>query len=651
MMLPMHESAQSCARKISSAAFLLFVCVFFCAGSAFSQGSGRVQLAVASPSPIVAGDMLTFQILASNTGSEIWDKSDYSIGVEIYDADKRYITKTSRLNGEATVDPGGSALAYIPFKTRESDQGRYFWRVVINHKEQQIVTSDYYDFTVLPLVKPPKPPSAVQLGGNVISSYSNTFIRGKGNDRYTASLTSNIIGRVGPAPVSFNAYLLSNQSQKFRLDNILFNYYGPYFHLAMGDVQPKWVSLVMYGAGMRGIMFDIPAFKRAQFSVIGSQNAESTDGTDTSNGVFSRYLFGGSAAYEFTKWSGRVELSGIYSTDDKGSIKTPGPTLKPIKDMAYGAGTTWNLVNRMKLGAEVGMSSHKSDKTDATTQTKDKAYRGVMGLVGVKNLSLEFSLSRVGKNYTSVASPTYTPNRLTFDGMARYGVPNIGFMSVAFNRYKDNLAKDASVNTTTQQMFSGTVGFQRAKIPSLTLSFSMNTSKGAQSNLLSNKTKTLSASLSHTVKTRYTLSLSGYTSQFRDLTGSAANLNTISEGLTVSARPIDRISFSVGGTLANIKNVTASTTDKTTTFNGSVNYRIISKLAMALWGTLSTRKNLQATTPAHTVNKTFTTEVTYNFTKQLALTVGGTRTQNTDKLTAANSIKENAASARVSLSF
>jgi len=74
----------------SSIILLVFV---VCVKHLFAAPSGNIQLLLAAPDPATAGDKILFQIIALNTGAEIWKNSQYFFEVEIYDANKNYIIK------------------------------------------------------------------------------------------------------------------------------------------------------------------------------------------------------------------------------------------------------------------------------------------------------------------------------------------------------------------------------------------------------------------------------------------------------------------------------------------------------------------------------------------------------------------------------
>lgn len=242
-------------RECFKVLILLFSILYSPFSAVFAAPSGNIQLSIASPDPATAGEKITFQVIALNTGSEKWLSDDYYLEAEIYDAQKDYIKKTGKLKGKNNVNTGETALAYIPFTVPNSFSGEYFYKITLTLKEQRIIVSEYLPFTIVELARTLQPTSKVTVGGNAILSWKQSQkkydIYGSSSD-YNGSVNLNLVGNVYQTPVSLNVYALYTKEDQFDLDNFLLNYYGQKIQLSFGDIQPSYNSLTLYGAGIRG---------------------------------------------------------------------------------------------------------------------------------------------------------------------------------------------------------------------------------------------------------------------------------------------------------------------------------------------------------------------------------------------------------------
>lgn len=140
--------------KLRAKLWLLFIFIVFLPALQilYAAEAGRVQMSVPSPEQLKAGENITFQALVLNEGSTSWNTRTYSAAIDIYDEKKVYKTSTESTSEGSLVVPGESALFFISFKIPEDFGGQYFYKVNLKYAGRIISTSDYYTFSVIPLI-------------------------------------------------------------------------------------------------------------------------------------------------------------------------------------------------------------------------------------------------------------------------------------------------------------------------------------------------------------------------------------------------------------------------------------------------------------------------------------------------------------------
>ncbi|MEW6556334.1 MAG: hypothetical protein AB1349_03165 [Elusimicrobiota bacterium] len=620
----------------------------------YAAPSGNIQLTIASPDPATAGEKITFQVIALNTGSEKWAADEYYLEAEIYDTQKIYIKKTERVKGK-DVNTGETVLVYIPFDVPSSYSGDYFYKITLTLQEQRIIVSEYLTFTIIELAKPPTPeklPAKISVDGNAIlaSKLAVKEYKTYGSSvNYTNSLNLNLVGSVYQTPVSLNVYALYTKDNHFDLDNFLFSYYGKSVQVAFGDIQPSYNSLVLYGAGVRGL--NLAGMKqRFSTSVVAAESQKKQEGSATTktNGVYERYTFGGRASQGLDILNSSIGVSYIASLDDKNSIDIPGTT-KPTKNNVAGLDGYFELFKNLSIKSEYAQAQYWQDISSQAV--KDTGLKSTVSILNIKNFSFTSIYSRISPDFNSLGAPSSTKDKESYEISTGFSRTDIGNVSLYFNNYHDNINKDPSKQTSTQNIGSVSLTFCRTKYPTLTLGYSMNIAKGDPIAALNNETQTPSVAVSHSIKLT-TLSISAQRSNFNDKTGISSNLKTDSGNLSISTRLKEKITVATGTTFSKTYNLATSTDTTTTSYSLNLNWLNIipSKLSAAMWGsyTGSADKPRQSTDNS---SMTGTIEFTYNIRQNLAATVGYTRTDYSDKFTETNTYKENSGNIRFSMSF
>ena len=623
--------------------FLIFNCLY-------SAPSGNIQLSIASPDPATAGEKITFQVIALNTGSEKWLSDEYYLEAEIYDAQKNYIKKTGKMKGKIDVTTGETALAYLPFTVPSSFSGEYFYKITLTLKEQRIIVSEYIPFTIVELTRPLQPGKKVTVGGNAILSWKQSQkkyeVYGSSSD-YNGSVNLNLVGNVYQTPVSLNVYALYTKEDEFDLDNFLLNYYGKKIQLSFCDIQPSYNSLTLYGAGIRGLNITGTTGKFSA-SVVGAQSAEKQEGTDTAAGIYERYLYGGKISQSFTSSNSQIGASYIASKDAENSIEKPGTAI-PVKNNVVGGDVYFEPSSVLGIKGEYGQSEYWADIS--SDSVKDRGLKATVSSVNVKNFSFMGIYSKIEPDFNSLGAPSSTKDKESYELSTGYSLERSGSISCYFNNYHDNLNKDPSKTTTTQNLGSVTLTSGIPKYPVLTLGYSMNIAKGDLIDALNNETKTPSVGISHTIKMT-TLSINAQQSKFKDKTGVSSDLKTDTGNLGLSTRIGENISVSGGATLSKTLNIASSTETVTGSYSININYLNIikEKLSAAMWGSYTTSLD-KPTEAADNINTTGTVELTYSVRQNLSAALGYTLTDYKDAFAAANSYKENSGNVRLSMGF
>ena len=88
-------------RKIDPIFVLLLASIFLLPTSVlYAADAGMIQLSVAAPDPVVAGEDVTFQVITVNTGSNQWPAGQYYVETEIYDAQKNFLAFSTWASAE-----------------------------------------------------------------------------------------------------------------------------------------------------------------------------------------------------------------------------------------------------------------------------------------------------------------------------------------------------------------------------------------------------------------------------------------------------------------------------------------------------------------------------------------------------------------------
>lgn len=627
----------------------------------FAADSGKLQLAVAAPDPIVAGEEITFQIIMLNTGGNKWPADQYYIEAEVYDAQRNYVAKTRQIKGAVTVDPGMANLVYVPFVVPNSFVGTYFYRIFVVYKEQRVIESEFYPFNVIPLPIVAPKPSTFKMGGNAILSYRQSS-KYEGKD-YTGNFNLNLVGQLMERAMLFNLYTFHTPKSTSAAEGInhevytiLFNYYGENWNVGLGDVLPVFTPLSIYGTGMRGGQLD-GTFGSLSTSFVGARTAKPVEGTSATDGTYERWLLGGKVGVNVIEPL-VVGASLVTSFDRQESLKVAGPSVMPASNNTTGGFINWDPYDSLGFEVEYQNSSYMNDMRVSTAAINDYAYRFLVKY-NPQNFSTRVTYQLTRPDFYAFGSPGATRDRQTIDFYSSALIKNRISVNVGVNRFRDNLDAKTDKVTTTQSIYSGGIAYSSpAPWPSPSVSYSRNEAVGDPITSQNNFTNTTSIGLTGKVSI-VGIGLTLQQSVFEDLTDVSDKLNTNTVGIAANSAFGSRASVNLGATLSNTLNLGTKAAAKninnqTPAFSASFNLRIIpDKLSSQVWGTLITRQN-DAVNDSDKIKKKETTgnaELTWNINQSFAWTLGGSYMQTLDEMDEEGSMIEQGVNTRLTYSF
>lgn len=611
---------------------------------------GQFQFILPVPDPVQAGEEVTFQILAVNTGAEIWKSGEYVFEVEIYDEEKKFLQKTKPITPDKDVKPGENNLVFIPFLIPNIYRGVYFFKASLTLKTQRIVYTDFLPFNVTPLIITPKPAPKFKIGGNSIASYKDEV---KKSSVTTESLplgnfSLNIIGSVVDNAFSMNLYTNHNKQKSFDIYNVIFNFYGRNTRFSLGDVMPAFSDLTLLSLGQRGIDTNFK-FDWLSMSVVASRTQEAKQPTATTSGSFSRYLLGGRTSINLPV-NIKIGVSYINSFDDESSIANP-KVIQPVKDEVQGLDVEIKPFGFLIFKTEFAQSKYLPNIKFSTAALKDTAI-GFDTRFDFRRFGFQFKFKKINPEFYSLGSPTILRDRNIIDLNSRI---NLKFTSInlVYNTYIDNLKKEKAKTTTKQEIYNTSIYFNFKKIrPGISISY--NNLKGytiePSTETLNNYTLTYSPSISFYF-TPLIFSITFLNSDFTDVLKKTHNLNTQTNNLNLRYNFKEFLSMSFGYNSTNIQDKEDKSINKSNTFIISLNGIITKNLNYTFWSNISDSLDNDLQTKKEIKQNSFNLELTYSIIKSMSFTIGGGVGKYIDILVSQNSYSETKINTRISIGF
>lgn len=637
-------------RRLSLSALAASV-LALCPRVLFAAEAASLQFTVPAPDPAQAGDMVSLQVLAVNSGTNGWGPGTYYWVAEIYDLDYKLVARTDQVSPHESVQPGAVAAISLPFHIPDSMSGRRLYRVFLVQNGKTLIESDYKGFQITERLLPP-PPAVVDyhMEGNITTSLRSAGHTGW--KRVNGTTSFNTVGKIKDNSYLINLYILHQPGNIFDPFIIVGNFYAPWGTVYGGDILPALGPLAVSGQGMRGVMLEQHKGPW-DWSLLGGRTIASQAGTATANGRYARSLYSGKLGLAP---GGRVKINANYfvSSDEVGSLSSDpksanfrGPNLVAQKNSGYGLDLGWEPFSKIKFLTAYQKNKYWADlggspKQDTAVRVEFSAER--------KYFKLRTYLQRAGANFTAFGNPGIAGDRLTYDGqLGLYPTSNYS-LSLGLNQFKDNLANDPDRTTTTQRVVNMSHALQLPSATSLSLNASLNTAQGKPVTVLNNQTTTVGLGVAQTVG-RQAFSVTAQSSQFRDKNKIAHDLDTLTLGLSSSLKLRRTWGVTLGLTTSDTKDKIDGSKRSSQSFGPSLALPLAKAWTAQFWGTYTATKNTSPTLPADSRQLALNSEYTWACNKQTSVTFGVGANDSKDKFDAANTYKELTASLRYSYTF
>lgn len=637
-------------RHFARAVLAVLVCVLG-AAPARALDAASLQFTVPAPDPVQAGETLSLQALAVNTGDAAWVPGTYYWVGEVYDLDYKLVARTEQISPRETVNAGGVAAISLPFNVPETSFGRRLYRVFLVVNNKTMLQSEYKGFSIIEKPIPPAP-EVVQyhVEGNVTVSVKDSS-RNKWKDA-TGTTNFNTVGKLKESSYLINMYVLHKRGKVFDPVIIMANYYAPWGTVYGGDIQPNLGPLAVSGQGMRGLMLEQRKGK-LDWNLLGGQTVDSQAGTTATNGRFARSLYAGKLGVAPVD-SLKFNLNYFLSTDEVGSLSSDpkssnfrGPSLAAQKNSGYGLDTLWEPVRKLKFIAAWQKNTYQADLRNPAV--KDTAIRGEVSWERTL-FKLRAYMQRAGANFTAFGNPAIVGDRLTYNMSLGFYPTKWYSLSLVGDRFRDNLLSNPQRTTTTQQLISMGHALQLPSATTINLSGSVNTAKGQPSTALNNRTTTMGLAVGQIIK-KHSVSLTAQSSQFRDANKLAHDLDTQTLGFSSSWRLPRSWTGTFGVTVSNTKDKSDGSKRTTTSVGPSLSMPLAPKWTGQFWGNMTATKSTSPTFPLDNSLLSLNSEYTWTASPQVSMTFGVGANQNKDKLVASNTYKEIVLSMRYSYTF
>ncbi|MEA2081561.1 MAG: hypothetical protein U9O97_02315 [Elusimicrobiota bacterium] len=612
-----------------------------------AQSPAEIQLAVAAPDPVKAGEELTFQVIMLNKETAAWNKADVNCVIELFDSSGKYIGKTGGFKLPSDVPQGASALILATHRLPFSYSGRYQFRVMLYKKGQNILTSDYYDFSVKAAAVEKKKHKPVFLNG----SMSFLFKDSERAD-YQSSVSANLLGKLYSRTLIFNSNAYSSEDDRFDIDSIFLSLFAKKYKISAGDIMPEFSPLSLYSLTGRGLAVDYAA-RCGDFSVCYVQTQDSSEGDASSNGVYARYTGGLNASVKLPSGFG-LKLSGVQTSDSESSISSPGPANSAIANNVLSSEMRWSC-GFMDVKGEYASSSRKekeyvlaANTYDSGLSTAGAAYR-FETRVFTRKFNLKGKYQQAEADFLNLASPGLYPDREITELSGGY-VP-FRFLRIdgGVQSSEDNLDNDVSVVTTKQTVSN--YGFQLnvKNFPGINVSSTLNKVEGSSVTVLNNETKGMNIGVNYR-RGNQMFSAGFSNSAFRNYASTATgqDLDTGVLSFTYSGAVGSFLSFDAGYTTNETENLYDKSIDETVSVSLGANVKFTKKVNMFLYGSKTSREKLADN--VETVMQNYSAEITYSTLKNLSVTSGFSIEKN-DETTDANDYSSNGYLFRLHYSF
>ena len=619
---------------------------------ALALDAASLQFTVPAPDPAQAGDIVSLQALAVNTGNSTWSPGSYYWVGEVYDLDEHLIARTDQVSPTAAVPPGAVADISLPFHIPDTMFGRRIYRVFLVKDTKNLIESEPKGFQIVEKPIPP-PPEVVtyHMEGNLTTSFKDASYP-DGGKNVTGATTFNTTGKIKDNSYLLNLYVLHQAGDVFNPFIIVGNFYAPWGTIFGGDISPNLGPLGVSGQGMRGVMLEQ---KKGlwDWDVLGGRTITSQAGTATTDGRYARSLYAGKLGFSPSK-TVKINTNYFVSSDETGSLSADpnsnnfrGPSLVAQKNSGYGFDVGWEPVSKLKLIGAYQQNAYWADTSGPSVD--DKAIRAEFDL-DRKVFKLRTYVQRAGTNFVAFDNPSVVGDRLTYDAQLSIFPVSWYNFSLGADQYRDNLNNVSSQTTTTQRIMNMTHAFQFKTATTVNLNGSLSTALGNPSTVLNNQTTTIGLNVGQAIS-KHHISFNVQDSQFTDKNGLAHNLDTLTEGISASWKLPRNCGATLGLTETDTKDKTDGSKRTSQSFGPSFSAPLSKAWSGQFWGTYTATKNTSAVLPANNVVLALNSEYTWAYSKQMNVTFGVGETSSKDTVQAGNTYNALTGSLRCSYTF
>ncbi|GEM_PF-4611528 len=644
--------------KLLTRALAIVLIALLSRANLFAYDSASFELAIAVPSPVTAGDIVSFQGIAVNKGTENWLRGNYYWEAEIYDGQKKYISKTERLKGAVNVGPGETSAANLSFSVPQNFGGPYYFRLFIIHRDIRIAQSQYIAFQVVQKPLPVTPTTKVSaLSGSAILAYQNADAKQTRDGQ--ASSIFNIVGNAGGGTYLLNSNNIHDSTSAWKPYIVLGSYNTAAGSVNLGDVSPTLSPLTLGGQGMRGVEMvartKVESIKLADWSLVGGRTIEGQTGDANTNGRYQRLVYAGRATFALLDEKVKIAPSLLFGVDNKSSLssnprssKFRGPTLVPQGNQVGGLSVSVTPKTNLELSLDLAQSKFTQDMENP--QPTGGSALQFQATVNLPKLDLRGSVLRASPQFNSFGATSISPDRLNYGLQSTYKPLSWANANVSFNQSLDNLAKDSKKTTSVQRQYALSPTFLLPTQTTLSTGWSLNTTQGNPRANLDNLSQTYNLGASQLWRSQ-SVSANFQNSLFKDKNKTAHDLGT--NTLALSANLVIRKDFrlSLGNTLSTTKDKVDGHSRNSSAQSLSVNFTLIPKQLMAQsWGTSSIAKDNGATSAANNRSWSLNTELSWQVKDKLVLTGGVSQANERDVILDKRATKTGV-SVRTSLNF
>ncbi|MBI2265294.1 MAG: hypothetical protein HYU64_09005 [Armatimonadetes bacterium] len=559
--------------------FAILAFFILATGPLLAAPNATIYLAVPTPSPVEAGQMLNIQVVVLNTGSVAWKAGEYEINAEIFDKDRNYLISSDFVLGNTPVAQGATAVLNVPFLVPVSYSGAYYIRINFRFQRETLAKSDaYFPFQVTSLGVPKPPTPEVEIHGNL--SYSGSYSpRRVGNSTFNINMN----GRAGDKH-TFTATSIT--SPNAALSNNMFTYdYGGRFNATAGDtVGTQYSPLTFQGTFGRGFAGEAIAGK-LRISAVKIQTRKPQEGSAFSNGVFDQYATGFRLHNTFTPFlTGSLTYGQLEDTE--GSLGTPGPTLTPLRNQGWSTDLNYRKAG-LSLSASAGRLGYTPDSR-TVSEVIDKAWQFAgeysSFLSDGRGGSLQANYQRAGSQYFALAAPGIVRDRETADSTWSHTWDSRVQTVLTYRNYHNNLARDGTVPTVSNTYAASTVNLTLSPMTRATFLLSkFKIGSTGPAPFSDNESSVFSVNLSQQMGKTFSLLANWQDTRYQDRVNLASDLTTQSVNLGLSGTLRGGQSVSAGFSKTRIAELATGFVTITTSANGNINLWIIpSKLSANL---------------------------------------------------------------------